>query len=270
VVGETDRLLDLYDAQLRAHVPDPLPAGVTVEREGPLVRTFGFGHHGWVEYRDLGDLSEAELDRLIHAQIARFAERDEPFEWKFHSHDRPHFLEERLAAAGFVAEGLETVVIAETAALADGAPAPAGVVLREVGDRVDFERIGELEAAAWGHSGESWYPATLEQELAADPAGLAIFVAEADGLVVSAGWVRFPSGTDFATLWGGATLPAWRGRGIYRALVRRRAQLAAERARRYLEVDASADSRPILERLGFRAVTHTLPYVWSPPTAGPK
>jgi hypothetical protein len=51
LVGETDRLLDLYDAQLRAHVPDPLPAGVTVEREGPLVRTFGFGHHGWVEYR---------------------------------------------------------------------------------------------------------------------------------------------------------------------------------------------------------------------------
>lgn len=149
---------------------------------------------GGVEYRDLGDLSQAELDRLIQAQIARFAERDEPFEWKFHSHDRPPFLEERLAAAGFVAEELETVVIAETTALADSAPAPAGVVLREVGDRVDFERIGELEAAAWGHSGESWYPAALEQELAADPTGLAIFVAEADGLVVSAGWVRFPSG----------------------------------------------------------------------------
>jgi hypothetical protein len=51
--------------------------------------------------------------------------------------------------------------------------------------------------------------------------------------------------------------------------VRRRAQLAAERGRRYLQVDASADSQPILERLGFQAVTHTRPYVWSPPTAGP-
>jgi GNAT superfamily N-acetyltransferase len=269
-MGVTARLLDLYDAQLRAHVPDPLPVGVTVEREGPLLRTFGFGDHGWVEYRDLGDLSQAELDRLIHAQIARFAERDERFEWKFHSHDRPPFLEERLAAAGFVAEELETVVIAETAALVDDAPPPAGVVLREVADRVDLERIGELEAAAWGHSGESWYPAVLEQELAADPTGLAIFVAEADGLVVSAGWVRFPSGTDFATLWGGATLPTWRGRGIYRALVRRRAQLAADRGRHYLQIDASADSRPILERLGFRAVTQTRPYVWSPPSIGPK
>ena len=270
MVSETDRLRDLYDAQLRAHVADPLPAGVTIEREGPIVRTLGLGDHGWVEYRDLGDLSVAELDRLIHAQIARFAERDEPFEWKFHSHDRPPCLEERLAAAGFFAEELETVVIAETAALADSAPAPGGVALRVVGDRVDLERIGQLEAAAWGHSGESWYPASLEQELAADPAALAIFVAEADGLVVCAGWVRFPSSTDFATLWGGATLPAWRGRGIYRALVRRRAQLAADRGRRYLEVDASPDSRPILERLGFRAVTHTRPYVWRPPIADPR
>jgi GNAT superfamily N-acetyltransferase len=121
-----------------------------------------------------------------------------------------------------------------------------------------------MEAAVWG-SDESWYADTLEQELAADPVGLAVFVAESDGVVVAAGWVRFPSGTDFATLWGGATLPEWRGRGIYHALVFRRAQLAAERQRRYLEVDASTDSRQILERLGFLPITQTRPYVWSPP-----
>jgi GNAT superfamily N-acetyltransferase len=80
--------------------------------------------------------------------------------------------------------------------------------------------------------------------------------------------MRFPSDTEFVTFWGGATLPAWRGRGIYRALVAHRAQLAAERGRRYIEVDASDDSRPILERLGFVAVTTTTPYVWSPPAAG--
>ena len=261
MLADTDKLLELYDVQLRAHVPDPLPAGVTVERDGPVMRTVGFGGFGWVEYRDLGDPSEAELDRLIQAQIARFTERGESFEWKFHSHDRPAFLEERLLAAGFVPEELETVVIAETAALAGHSPSPAGIVLREVFDRADFERIGALESAVWG-SGGSWYPSALEQERAADPACLAVFVAEADGAVVSAGWVRFPSGTEFATFWGGATLPEWRGRGVYRALVGRRAQLAAERGRRFLEVDASADSRPILERLGFQAVTQTRPYVW--------
>jgi hypothetical protein len=77
--------------------------------------------------------------------------------------------------------------------------------------------------------------------------------------------VRFEHGTDFATLWGGATLPGWRRRGIYRATVAYRANLAAERGFRFMTVDASADSRPILERLGFVAVTTTTPYVWSPP-----
>ena len=75
-----------------------------------------------------------------------------------------------------------------------------------------------------------------------------------------AGWPA----TQFAGLWGGATRPAWRGRGIYRALVARRAQFAAARDVRFLQVDASDDSRPILERLGFVAITTTTPYVWTP------
>jgi GNAT superfamily N-acetyltransferase len=261
-VTTTDELLALYDAQLRAHVSERLPAGVTVEYDGPLTRTVGFGHSGWVEYRDLGDVTQADLDELIARQITRFAERNESFEWKFHSHDRPAFLEERLTAAGFVAEELETVVIAEVADLPEG-PTPEGVVLREVRERPDFQRIAEMEQAVWGHD-DDWYADAFEQELAGDPEGLTIYVAEAGGVVVSAGWVRFPSGTEFATLWGGSTLPEWRGRGIYRSLVHRRAQLALERGRRYLEVDASDDSRPILERLGFRAVTRTRPYVWKP------
>ena len=72
-------------------------------------------------------------------------------------------------------------------------------------------------------------------------------------------------GTDFAGLWGGATLREWRSRGIYRALVARRAQLAATRHVPYLQVDASSDSAPILRRLGFQALTTTTPYVWTPP-----
>src|SRR5439155_4672686 len=131
-----------------------------------------------------------------------------------------------------------------------------------------FDRIVEMEAAAWGvREPHGWLADMLESERAADPDSLAVVAAEADGEVVSAGWIRFERGTDFATLWGGATLPVWRGRGIYRALVAYRANLAAERGCRFIEVDASSASRPILERLGFVAVTTTTPYVWSPPAA---
>jgi len=68
-------------------------------------------------------------------------------------------------------------------------------------------------------------------------------------------------GTRFAGLWGGGTVEAWRGRGIYRALVAHRARIAADRGFPYLQVDASDESRPILERLGFARLTTTTPYV---------
>lgn len=94
------------------------------------------------------------------------------------------------------------------------------------------------------------------------------FVAEASGVIVSAAWLEINPGTDFAGLWGGSTLPAWRGRGLYKALVAARAQVAAARGVRYLQVDASTNSEPILRRLGFKAITTTTPYVWSPSESG--
>jgi GNAT superfamily N-acetyltransferase len=263
---DTGPLLDAYDAQLRGHVHDRLPESVQVERDGPLVRTTGFGNRGFVGYRDLAGLDGEELDALIARQVQIFAARGEPFEWKLHGHDRPPDLPDRLRAAGFVPEERETVVIGRVDAVAAEPSLPDGVVIREIRDRGDFARIAQLEESVWNEQ-VGWVD-DLAEEREADPGGLRVFVASAGELTVCAGWVRFPSGTEFATFWGGATLPAWRGRGIYRALVAHRANLAAERSRRYIEVDASDDSRPILERLGFVAVTTTTPYVWSPPVTG--
>ncbi|MGH3171006.1 MAG: GNAT family N-acetyltransferase, partial [Trebonia sp.] len=95
------------------------------------------------------------------------------------------------------------------------------------------------------------------------------FVARAEetGRMASAAWMIYHPGGEFAAFMGGSTLSAWRGRGIYRALVATRAQRAVARGVRYLQVDASDDSAPILKRLGFRAVTTTTPYVWTPPQA---
>jgi hypothetical protein len=77
---------------------------------------------------------------------------------------------------------------------------------------------------------------------------------------VSAGRIDFNEQSDFASIWGGSTVEAWRGRGIYRASVALRAKLARERGYRYLQVDALPTSRPILERLGFVLLTTTTPY----------
>ncbi len=260
-------LLAAYDAQLRTHVPNRLPEGVTFERDGPLLRWFGAAGRGFVLYRDLAGLDDEDLDELIARQVRVYRERGESFEWKLHGHDRPADLPKRLTAAGFVPEELETVVIASVPEIASPPGLPDGVSLREVTGRDEFERIAAHERTIWGDE-HDWLPEMLDSEQAADPDGLTVVVAEAAGAVVCAAWIRFEGGTDFATLWGGATLPEWRRHGIYRATVAHRANLAGERGFRFIEVDASNDSRPILERLGFTPVTTTTPYVWSFPYSG--
>ena len=52
-------LLAAYDAQVRSHVSDPLPRGMTVKRDGPLLRLLGLAGRGFVLYRDLGGLASA-------------------------------------------------------------------------------------------------------------------------------------------------------------------------------------------------------------------
>ena len=267
---DSSELLAAYDAQVRDRVPDPLPRGATVERDGPLLRFLGLAGRGFVVYRDLGGLDGADLDELIARQVHTFAERGERFEWKLHGHDRPRDLPQRLRTAGFLPEETETIVIAPVADIAGETRLPEDVSLREVTSRADFERIASLEQAVWGDQDQqNWLVDMLESERAVDPDALTIVVAEAGATVVCAAWIRFERGTEFATLWGGATLPEWRRRGIYRATVAHRANLGAERGFRFIEVDASDNSRPILERLGFVAVTTTTPYVWSPPATVP-
>jgi GNAT superfamily N-acetyltransferase len=259
-VPDVTALLTAYDNQLRPAETENLPAGTSVDTDGPIRRVLG-RHRGFIGAPvDLG-LAGPAVDALIARQRDFFAARGEGVEWKTYGHDRPADLPGRLLAAGFVAEPAETVLIGSAAALAEGNPAlPTGVALREVSEPVDLRRIAELATMVWAED-RGW----LADELAARIAnGAVVVAAEAGDLLVSSARLEFVPGTEFAGLWGGSTLAEWRGRGIYRALVAYRAQLAVTRGARYLQVDASEDSRPILQRLGFTAVTTTTPYVWTP------
>jgi hypothetical protein len=151
---DSTELLARYDAQLRAELPDPLPEGVRVERDGPLLRFIGWGPGGSIAYRDLEGIDGDDLDELIARQVRVFAGRGEEFEWKLHGHDRPADLSVRLIAHGFVPEDLETVVIAPTAAVAGAVILQDDVALREVSARADLDRIGAMEEEVW-HDGRS-------------------------------------------------------------------------------------------------------------------
>ncbi len=101
----------------------------------------------------------------------------------------------------------------------------------------------------------------LLADLGRRPATAVAVVAWAGEIPVSTGRVEFHAGTEFASLWGDGTVPAWRGRGVFRSLVAHRAALASAAGFRYLQVDASADSRPIFQRLGFVELATTTPFM---------
>jgi GNAT superfamily N-acetyltransferase len=258
-VLDTAELLAAYDEHMRPAEYLNVEDGVGVERDGPVVRMFG-RHQGFVSApRDLG-VEGAEVDRLIERQRDFFAARGEGVEWKTRGHDLPPDLPERLLAAGFVAEERETLVIGVAADIAAiPAPLPDGVEIREVTTGDDFRRIAAMESEIWDMD-LGW----LADDLAGRAPYSRVLVAEAGGEMVCAAWLVAKYGPRFAGMWGGATRAEWRGKGIYRALVAHRARLAVDQGVTYLQVDASDDSRPILERLGFLAVGTTTPYVWKP------
>ena len=75
-----------------------------------------------------------------------------------------------------------------------------------------------MESEVWGQDW-SWLADDLANRVTSAPDNIDIFVAEAEGSVVSAAWLVGMPGTEFNALWGGSTLAAWRRRGIYRALM---------------------------------------------------
>lgn len=161
-------------------------------------------------------------------------------EWKYYEHDGPE-LRERLVAAGLEPDEEETVVVAEAASIP---PPPSDVELRE-----DVDAFMDLIHEVFGDRGHGF------------PGDAVPVVAFVDGQPVSCGRVDLDPGVDFAGLFGGVTLPEFRGRGLYRATVARRAEIAREAGYRRLYVDALPTSRPILERVGFVKLTTTTPFV---------
>src|SRR5262249_56413964 len=87
--------------------------------------------------------------------------------------------------------------------------------------------------------------AALRARLAGEPGSVAAVVALAGDRPVCAGRVEFHRGTEFASLWGGGTVPDWRGRGLFRGLVGDRAALPAPRGLRSLPVGGPPARRAV-------------------------
>ena len=111
--------------------------------------------------------------------------------------------------------------------------------------------------------GDDWSVERLAFELEHAPDYLSVYVAYAGNVAAACAWIRFPPGSPFASLWGGATLPQLRNRGLYTALLAARVQEARVRGWRYVTIDAGHMSRPIVEKRGFRLLTYATACNWN-------
>lgn len=258
---DLSRLLQAYDEQLRTDAETPSAVSVTLL--GPLRLVTFLGGRGFVTYRDLGGADEAGVRELVDGAVAHFRADGgiTKVEWKTRGHDHAPGLHEALLAHGFEPEEAESIMIGEAEALAVDVPLPDAVTLRRVTEEPDVRAMCAMQDEVFGSPVSDETANAILRRQSIDP-DMELWVAEADGQIVTAGRLEPVPGTDFAGIWGGSTRTEWRGRGIYRALTAARARSALAQGKSLINSDSTEYSRPILERYGFAKVSTTTPYVW--------
>ena len=260
-VHRTADLLAAYDEQLRTDAETP--SALTVACLGPLRLVTFAGGRGFVTYKDLAGADARQIETLVADAVAQY--RADPsinrIEWKTRGHDHAPGLHEALLNNAFTPDEPESIMIGEARALAVDVPMPAGVRLRQVATEGDVRAMCAMQAAVFEDpSSDEEVDALLRRLTFGD--GMELWVAESHGQIISAGRLEPVCRSQFAGMWGGATRPEWRGRGIYRALTAARARSAVRAGRTLIHSDSTDYSRPILERSGLVRVSTTTPYRW--------
>lgn len=201
---------------------------------------------------DLAQLDADEADAVIDATIAEYDALGIRFRWTVTPACRPRDLGERLLRRGLQGERVLAMAAAIDALTVD---APPEVTVARV-DADSVERFAEVTAAGWGTDPApiaAYHRGALGDER--HHAFLASIGGEAVG---AANYIAFERS---AYLMGAVVLPAWRGRGAYRALVAARLQHARARGAALVTTQARAStSAPIFARLGFREVAELWSY----------
>jgi hypothetical protein len=251
------QLIAIYDQDQRKEVEflqtrrDVTP---TVVRH---VDTSGKGE-GVITY---SDLNEANAEDVIREQVSYFEGIGQDFEWKLYDYDQPSDLKERLAAHGFLLEEEEAIMVLDLKDAPELLWQPVRHTVRRITDPAKLSDVLTVEGQVWEED-FSWLGHFLGDALRLYPEQMSVYVAYIDEQPASAAWSFFPKHSQFASLWGGSTVSGFRKQGLYTALLAVRAQEAQERQVRYLTVDASPMSRPILEKFGFEQIAYSYPCKW--------
>lgn len=251
------QLIALFDLDQRKNAAFPGMRRENTPDVVRLVNTSGSGE-GMVAY---SRLTADNAEEVIRAQVRYFEGIGQDFEWKVYDYDQPPDLKDRLAALGFSVGEAEALVVLDLEDAPQALWQTTGRDVRRILDPEDLADVQAVEEQVWGGDA-SWVQSYLGGALRSYPQRMSVYAAYVDGHPASAAWIYFPPNSQFASLWGGATVGAYRRQGLYSALLAVRAQEARARQVRYLTVDASPMSRPILEKFGFERIAFSHACTW--------
>jgi hypothetical protein len=253
------QMIAIYDQDQRKDVEYPDTRREVTPNVVRHIDTSGSGE-GAIIY---SQLTEANAEDIIREQVSYFESIGQDFEWKVYDYDRPSDLKERLGSSGFIVEEAEAIMVLDL----EDAPEILWQPVHQNVQRILYpEKISDaltVEQQVWDED-FSWLDHYLGEALRNYPEQMSVYVAYIDEQPASTAWIYFPKHSQFASLWGGSTVSGFRKQGLYTALLAVRAQEAKARQVRYLTVDASDMSRPILEKFGFEMIAYSYPCKWKP------
>jgi hypothetical protein len=256
VTNERTEILARLDHERRSLRRD----GEGLELRPSVTRTWAAdGSHRSVTW---SSLSADSADTVIEEEVDHHRRLGQPFEWKLYGHDGPPDPLDRLRGHGFTIGPREAVLVYEFSRPQIWAEAGEAEVVR-----VDHpEQVDVYRKVAEGVFGKDYAftAAELATALRSGSKQHRGYVAYSGVTPAGVGRLYTHPDSVFGGLYGGGTIPQFRGRGLYRAVVAARASDATAAGARYLIVDALPTSRPILERLGFERVTDTWSCTWTP------
>lgn len=219
-----------------------LPDTQVIERPGWRQLLTPSLTQGGLNEVSLAVLEPGDADRVIDETLAMYAHHGLRFRWSVMPDSRPLDLPERLARHGLSRSDARAMYRGTTPLEV----ASGGVEVRQVatGEVDVFTRV---MAEGWSMPEG---PLRAVNDAMARLPHFPLFVAFIDGTPVGSSGMVLAERSAY--LLGAVVLPAWRRRGVYRALVTHRLHVARTAGLTLATVHARADtSGRLLERLGF-------------------
>jgi len=256
-------LRQAYNHYLRQNDPSPGYERQALEhliRYRMIDEDFGF-----VLWQDFANLDDETIETEITTQMDYFKSINAEFEWKVLDYDEPLDLRDRLKARGFNV----TFEDSEAVMVLDLEKAPARLLETPT---LDVRKITLADIDHAHHVRQAAFPDTpprageyIKYMLETHPDMMSMYVGYDGDIPVAQGRINYSTSdaqNPFVSIWAGGVLESHRGKGYYTALLQARIQEARERGYRYMVIDATETSRPIVTKFGFVQIGRAYACTW--------